>query len=52
MAKIGEGDARWIVADREDGTNVRPGYATDQCGQAACHTGTECAIHAFDRFKV
>jgi hypothetical protein len=23
MAKFGEGDARWIVADREDGTNVR-----------------------------
>ena len=22
MAKIGEGDERWIVADREDGTNV------------------------------
>ena len=22
MAKLGEGDARWIVADRQDGTNV------------------------------
>ena len=22
MAKVGEGDARWIVADRADGTNV------------------------------
>lgn len=22
MAKIGEGDARWIVAEREDGANV------------------------------
>ena len=22
MAKFGEGDARWIVADRQDGTNV------------------------------
>ncbi|QDZ22826.1 activator of heat shock protein ATPase [Chloropicon primus] len=22
MAKVGEGDARWIVSDREDGTNV------------------------------
>ena len=23
MAKLGEGDARWIVAEREDGTNVK-----------------------------
>jgi hypothetical protein len=22
MAKVGEGDARWIVAERQDGTNV------------------------------
>ena len=22
MAKVGEGDARWIVADRADGANV------------------------------
>jgi len=22
MAKVGEGDARWIVEDRADGTNV------------------------------
>jgi hypothetical protein len=22
MAKLGEGDARWIVAERQDGTNV------------------------------
>ena len=22
MAKIGEGDARWIVSERQDGTNV------------------------------
>ncbi len=22
MAKVGEGDARWIVEDRKDGTNV------------------------------
>ena len=22
MAKFGEGDARWIVAERQDGTNV------------------------------
>lgn len=24
MAKIGEGDARWIVSEREDGANVSP----------------------------
>ncbi|KAK1302960.1 hypothetical protein QJS10_CPB12g01527 [Acorus calamus] len=26
MAKYGEGDKRWIVEDRPDGTNVIPGY--------------------------
>ncbi len=35
MAKIGEGDARWIVSEREDGANVSPG-AIITVGTALC----------------
>ena len=30
MAKVGEGDKRWLVEDRKDGTNVRHAFV-DPC---------------------
>lgn len=53
MAKFGEGDARWIVQKREDGTNVNAWWAASTpCIHVESDEADACSHHDIWRSKL
>lgn len=57
MAKVGEGDARWIVSDRSDGKNVNSWHWEEKDLSKATHDAmkslfTDLSLHSADNFSL